>query len=105
MRRKARKRGFHLFDTGRDTGKAVTPVERLTAEVDALRDELRRRVGGLPDPVQQVDGLAHVRMEWERWEATVLLQRAVLPTPLQWFSLGRYEVSARYRPAESCDRV
>jgi serine phosphatase RsbU (regulator of sigma subunit) len=105
MRRKARKRGFHLFDTGRDTGKAVTPVERLTAEVDALRDELRRRVGGLPDPVQQVDGLAHVSMEWERWEATLLLQRAILPTPLQRFSLGRYEVSARYRPAESGNRV
>jgi serine phosphatase RsbU (regulator of sigma subunit) len=85
MRRETRKRVSHLFDTGRDTGKAVTPVERLTAEVDALRDELR--------------------LEQERWEATLLLQRAILPTPLQRFSLGRYEVSARYRPAESGNRV
>jgi hypothetical protein len=150
---KARKRVSHLFDTGRDTGKAVTPVERLTAEVDALRGELRRRtyvdhatgllagrlgcslgeafehltrmaldtqttvteaaavlvtpegMDGLPDPALPAGGPAPDRIERERWEATLLLQRAILPTPLQRFRLGRYEVSARYRPAEPGTRA
>ena len=34
-------------------------------------------------------------------EAALRLQRAILPTPLQRFSLGRYDLSVRYRPAES----
>ena len=38
-------------------------------------------------------------------EAALQLQRAILPTPLQRFSLGRYDLSVRYRPAESGNRV
>jgi serine phosphatase RsbU (regulator of sigma subunit) len=38
-------------------------------------------------------------------EAALRLQRAILPTPLQRFSLGRYDLSVRYRPAESGNRV
>jgi serine phosphatase RsbU (regulator of sigma subunit) len=38
-------------------------------------------------------------------EAALQLQRAILPTPQQRFSLGRYDLSVRYRPAESGNRV
>jgi len=38
-------------------------------------------------------------------EAARQLQRAILPTQLQRFSLGRYDLSVRYRPAESGNRV
>ena len=38
-------------------------------------------------------------------EAALQLQQAILPTPLQRFSLGRYDLSVRYRPAESGNRV
>jgi serine phosphatase RsbU (regulator of sigma subunit) len=39
-------------------------------------------------------------VDHELWEAALQLQQAILPTSRSWFSLGRYEVSARYRPAQ-----
>jgi len=38
-------------------------------------------------------------------EVALRLQRAILPTHRQRFSLGRYDLSVRYQPAESGNRV
>ena len=67
-----------MFNTGTDTGNAVAPAE----------------------------GPAAARLvDHEHWEATLRLQQAILPTSRRRFSLGRYEVSARYRPAQSGNQV
>jgi serine phosphatase RsbU (regulator of sigma subunit) len=81
-----------------DTGKTTAPAERPAADEDGT--------GGSPDlawpdPAWPADGLTPASIERERWEANLRLQQAILPTPLREFSLGRYDVSARYRPAQS----
>lgn len=56
---------------------------------------------GSPDVLRPLAGVD----ETSGHEAALQLQRAILPTPLQRFSLGRYDLSVRYRPAESGNRV
>src|SRR5271166_2069714 len=56
---------------------------------------------GSPDFLRPLAGVD----ETSGHEAALQLQRAILPTPLQRFSLGRYDLSVRYRPAESGNRV
>ncbi|HEX8008954.1 MAG TPA: ANTAR domain-containing protein, partial [Trebonia sp.] len=48
---------------------------------------------------------ARDKIERDRREATLRLQQAILPTPGQRFTLGRYEVAVRYRPAQPGNRV
>jgi serine phosphatase RsbU (regulator of sigma subunit) len=83
-----------LFYTGKDTGKAVVPAERPAADEEGTE--------GPPGPAWPADGLTPSIIDWE---ASLRLQQAILPTPLRQFSLGRYDVSARYRPAQSGNRV
>lgn len=83
-------KGFLLFYTG----KAVAPAERPAADEDGTERP--------PDPAWPADGLAPSSIDWE---ASLRLQQAILPTPLRQFSLGRYDVSARYRPAQSGNRA
>jgi serine phosphatase RsbU (regulator of sigma subunit) len=56
---------------------------------------------GSPDFLRPLAGVD----ETSGCEAALQLQRAILPTPQQRFSLGRYDLSVRYRPAESGNRV
>lgn len=78
-----------MFDTGRDTGKRAGGARDLA----------------WPDPAWPADEFAPAGIERERWEANLRLQQAILPTSLRQFSLGRYDVSARYRPAQSGSQV
>jgi serine phosphatase RsbU (regulator of sigma subunit) len=48
---------------------------------------------------------ARDKIERERREATLKLQQAILPSPEQQFTLGQYDVSVRYRPAQPDNRV
>ena len=56
---------------------------------------------GSPDVPRSLVGVD----ETSGHEMALLMQRAMLPTHLQQFSLGRYDLSVRYRPAESGNRV
>jgi serine phosphatase RsbU (regulator of sigma subunit) len=56
---------------------------------------------GSPDVLRSLVGVD----ETSGHEVALQLQRALLPTHLQQFSLGRYDLSVRYRPAESGNRV
>ena len=76
-----------MFNTGTGTGSAATPADGLPAAA---------RPAGGPAP-RSIDG--------ELPETTTRLQRAILPTSKRWFGLGRYEVAARYRPAQSGNGV
>ena len=56
---------------------------------------------GSPDVLRSLVGVD----ETSGHEVALRLQRAILPTHLQRFSLGRYDLSVRYQPAESGNRV
>ena len=56
---------------------------------------------GSPDVLRSLVGVD----ETSGHEVALQLQRAILPTHLQRFSLGRYDLSVRYQPAESGNRV
>ena len=86
-----------MVNTGTGTGSAVTPAEGITAAED--------NADGLPAAAQPGDGPAPRSTDGELPETTTRLQRAILPTSKRWFGLGRYEVAARYRPAQSGNGV
>ena len=48
---------------------------------------------------------ARGKIERERREATLRMQRAVLPAPRQEFRIGPYDIAVRYQPAQSGNRV
>lgn len=92
---------------------AAGEIRELRAAVSALYDPL-----GTPMIVRAVVRdvtashsteveLAAVRakIERERWEATLRMQQAILPTPEHEFRYGRYDIAVRYQPAQSGSRV
>lgn len=58
----------------------------------------------IPDPVALL-AAARGKIEFERREATLRMQQAILPMPERQFRHGRYDIAVRYEPAQSGDRV